>query len=70
VLEIAFRRSKVETGANIFDKYSPIMAYADVIIMGKRLQDVKEVFTPLVEQTNRMGLKGNEKKVDSITKAL
>jgi hypothetical protein len=37
------------------------MAYADNVIMGRRLQDV-EVFTSLVEQTNKMGLETNEKK--------
>jgi sorting nexin-29 len=37
-LEIAVRRSKVETWGAIFDKGSPIMAYVDdVIIMGRRL---------------------------------
>jgi len=31
------------------------MAYIDdVVIMGRRLQDAEEVFTSLVEQTNRM----------------
>jgi hypothetical protein len=39
------------------------MAYADdVFIMGRRLQDLKEVFTSLVEQTNKMGLEMCEKK--------
>ena len=33
------------------------MVYADgVVIMGRRLQDVKDVFTLLVEQTNKMEL--------------
>ena len=32
------------------------MAYGDdVVIMGSRLQDVEEVFTSLVEQTNKIG---------------
>jgi hypothetical protein len=35
----------------------------DVVIMGRRLQDVKEVFTsPLVKQTSTMRLKINETK--------
>jgi len=39
------------------------MAYADdVFIMGRRLQDLKEVFTSLVEQTSKMGLEMCEKK--------
>ena len=52
VLEIAIGRWKVETQGTIFDKCSKIVAYADdVIVMGRRLQDVEEVFTSLVEQT-------------------
>jgi hypothetical protein len=32
------------------------MAHTDnVVIMGRGLHDVKEVFTPLVKQTNKMG---------------
>ena len=62
VLGIGIRRSKVETRGTIFDKYSQIMAYAeDVIIIGRRLQDVEEVLRSLVEQTNSMGLEINEK---------
>ena len=38
------------------------MAFADdVFIVGKRLQNVKEVFTSLVEQINKMGLQTNKK---------
>ena len=38
------------------------MAYADdVVITERRLQDVEEVFTSLVEQINSMGLEINEK---------
>ena len=33
----------------------------DVLIMGKSLQDVKEVFTSMVEQINGMGLQLNKK---------
>jgi hypothetical protein len=45
------------------------MAYADdVIIMGRRWQDVKEILTLLVEQTNKKGLE--EKKNVSNMKAL
>ena len=63
VLETAIRRSKVETRGAIFDKCSQIMANADdVVIMGRRLQDVEEVFTSLVEQTNEIGLEMNAKK--------
>ena len=49
------------------------MAHADdVFVMGRRLQDVEEVFTSLVEQTNRMGLETIEKDniYYSFTKAL
>ena len=59
VLETAIRLSKVETWRDILDKYSQIMAYDDaddVVLMGRRLQDIEEVFTSLVEQTNKMGL--------------
>jgi hypothetical protein len=40
------------------------MAYADdVIVMGRKLQDVEEVFTSLVKQTSKMELEINEKKI-------
>ena len=48
-MENAVRSSKVETWGTIFDKESQIMAYAgDVIIMGRKLQDIEEVFLSLV----------------------
>jgi hypothetical protein len=34
----------------------------DVVITGRRLQDVEEVSTQLVKQTNKMGLEINGKK--------
>jgi hypothetical protein len=41
----------LEAEGNICDKCSQIKTYADdVLIMGKRLLEVKEVFTSLVEQ--------------------
>ena len=50
VLKTAIRRSTVETRGSIFDKCK-IMTYADdVVVIGRRLQDVEEVFTSLVEQ--------------------
>ena len=62
MLETAIRKFNVETRGTIFDKCSQIMAYADdVVIMGRRLQVVEEIFTLLVEQTNEMGLEINEK---------
>jgi sorting nexin-29 len=36
VLEIAIRRSKVETQGTIFDKCSQILAYADFVVMERR----------------------------------
>jgi len=47
------------------------VAYADdVIVMGRKLQDVEEVFTSLVKQKNKMELEINKKKIyDSITEA-
>jgi hypothetical protein len=42
---------KVEKQGTIFDKCSQIMAFTyDVVIMGRRLQDVQEVFIQLVKQ--------------------
>jgi hypothetical protein len=42
-LETAVRRSKVETGGTIFDKFSQLMVYAaDMVIMGRRLQEGTE----------------------------
>ena len=74
VLKIVIRRSQAETQGMILDKCSQIMAYADdVVITGRRLQDVEEVFASLFEQTNKMGLEINKKKYkiyDSITKTL
>jgi hypothetical protein len=64
VLETAIRRFTVQIQRTIADKYGQIMPYADgVVIMGRRLQDVKEVhvLTSLVTQTNKMGLEINEK---------
>jgi len=58
--ETAIRRSEVQTEGNIFDKCIQIMAYAaGVVITRRRLQGVKEVFAPLVEQTKKMGLEIN-----------
>ena len=38
------------------------MAYADDVVIMRRLQYVEEVFTSLVEQTNKMGLEIKKKK--------
>ena len=63
LLEIAIRKCRVESWGNIFDKCSQIMAYADdVVVMRRRLWDVEDVFTSLIEQTNKMGLETNKKK--------
>jgi hypothetical protein len=57
VLEIAIRWYKVETQGIIFDKCGQIMTYADdVVITGTWLQHVEEVFTSLVDKTDKMGL--------------
>jgi sorting nexin-29 len=57
-LAIAIRRSKAETRGTTFHKCSQITAYAhDVVIMGRKLQDAEEVFTSLVEQTNKDGIR-------------
>jgi hypothetical protein len=63
----------VESRGNIFVKCSQFKAYADdVVIMGRRMQDVEDVFTSLVEQTNQIGIEINKKNTifKSITKAL
>ena len=73
VLEITIRRSKVKTQGSIFEKCSQITAYADDVVIMGRLQDDEEVFTSLVEQTNKVGLEIKEKKDKiyvSIMKAL
>jgi sorting nexin-29 len=60
--ENAIRKCEVETHGSIFEKCSQIMAYTDdVVIMGRKLQDVEEVFKSLVEQTNKMELEIKEK---------
>jgi len=48
------------------------MAFAgDVLIMRKRLQDVNEVFTSLVEQKKKMGLQIKKDRIyDNITRTL
>ena len=38
------------------------MAYADDVVIMRRLQYVEEVFTSLVEQTKKMGLEKKKKK--------
>ena len=63
VLEIAIRRPKLETSGTIFDKCSQIIAYADdMVVVGRILQEVEEVFTSMVKQTNKMGLEINGEK--------
>jgi hypothetical protein len=62
MLKTAIRRSTVETRRTIFDKGRHIMAYGDdVVITGRILQEVKDVFTSLVEQTSKMGLETEKK---------
>ena len=54
VMESEIRRSTVETWGAMFDKFSQIMVQVDVVVItGSRLQDVKEVFTSLVEKQIR-----------------
>jgi hypothetical protein len=41
------------------------MAYADgIVIVGRRIQDVKEMFTALTDQTSKLGLEINEKRLN------
>ena len=63
VLENASRRTKVKTRGNIFDRCIHIMTCVDdAVVIGIRLQDVKEVFTSLVKKNNKIGLEINEKR--------
>jgi hypothetical protein len=51
VLETAIIRSKLEIQGPIFDKCNQITAYADdVVIKGRRLQNVEKVFTSLIRK--------------------
>jgi len=57
VLKITIRRYTVATQCTIFDKCRQILAYSDdVIIMGRRLQDVKEVLHHWSNKQIRMDL--------------
>jgi hypothetical protein len=69
--KLQLRKPTVETQGTIFNKRSQIMAYADVDLMERRLQN-NEVFTSLEEQTNKIGLEIKKKKKvnDSNTEAL
>ena len=64
VLETEIWKSEIKTQGTIFNRCSQIVAYVDnVVILGRRLQDVKnKIFTSLVQQTNKMGLEINGKK--------
>lgn len=54
--------TKVETWGTTFDKCNQITAHADdAVIMGRRLQDGEEVFTSLIEKTNKVKLEINFK---------
>jgi predicted nucleotidyltransferase len=68
VLEIAIQQSNIGTQGTIFNKCSQTMEYADdIVIMGRRIQDVKETFTALIEQTSKLGLEINLKKTKFMT---
>jgi hypothetical protein len=54
-IHIKFTSCRFFAQGTIFNKCSQIMAYADdIVIMGRRIQDVKEMFTVLIEQTNKL----------------
>ena len=67
VLKTAIRRSKVDTRGTKFDKCNKFMTHADGVVIMRRLQDVQEVFTSLIEQSNKMGLKINEENTTFMT---
>lgn len=63
VMEISVRKANIQTKGTIFNKCCQIMAYADdVVISGRRVQDVKEAFEQLEKQTSKFGLVVNEQK--------
>jgi hypothetical protein len=66
VLELWLEDLKQKLG----QPYLTNVAYADGMIMGRRWQDVKEVLTSLVEQTNMKGLEVNKKNCNNIMKFL
>ena len=63
VLGIAVRKSKIVTTGTIFHKCIQILAYAgDLVIMGRRVQDMEETLVALTNQTKRFGIEINDQK--------
>lgn len=62
-LEIAIRRSKIQTNGTIFTKSQQILAYADdLVLTSRRIQDLEEIYIELEKQTKMLGLKINIQK--------
>lgn len=62
-LEIAIRRSKIQTNGTIFTKSQQILAYADdLVLTSRRIQDLEEMYIELEKQTKMLGLKINIQK--------
>jgi len=63
VLEGAVRRAHVVTNGTIFNRSVQLLAYADDIdIIGRSVASVRETFTALEREANRVGLIVNENK--------
>ncbi|KAJ4446078.1 hypothetical protein ANN_12770 [Periplaneta americana] len=62
-LHIAIIKSEVQINGTIFNKTQQILGYADdVIITGRRIQDVEEALIALDKETQKLGFKINTKK--------
>ncbi|KAJ4431550.1 hypothetical protein ANN_20149 [Periplaneta americana] len=62
-LHIAIIKSEVQINGTIFNKTQQILGYADdVIITGRRIQDVEEALIALDMETQKLGFKINTKK--------
>jgi hypothetical protein len=70
MLETAIRSPEVDTRGTKFVKCSQIMAYADDVTTGRRLQDVEEVLTSLMNEQIRWDCKSINKDKNSNTRAL
>ncbi|KAJ4446760.1 hypothetical protein ANN_13457 [Periplaneta americana] len=62
-LRIAIIKSEVQINGTIFNKTQHILGYAnDVVITGRRIQDVEEALIALDKETQKLGFKINTKK--------
>ncbi|KAJ4450459.1 hypothetical protein ANN_01884 [Periplaneta americana] len=62
-LHIAIIKSEVQINGTIFNKTQQVLGYTDdVIIFGRRIQDVEEALIALDKETQKLGFKINTKK--------